>query len=214
MSRNNQTNHSFMPTHLSSYSSSDSELSSVEQNFFIFNIFFNYSSEIPPPTQEQSLLAVSNLKDVMKKKKKRRHSHRRSSSIRRSSNKSKETPHPREVDAHPIVSEQDLTDDSTQTNTKSETPKESSKRKSKSSGEYQDLSHLEKPKSKRWRISKNVRSVPVDQLPKKKFHSDSKRREYVVLGRLNSLEPIDNKEEQMTEEEKKRRSRELARELY
>ncbi|CAL2040980.1 unnamed protein product [Caenorhabditis brenneri] len=219
MSRNNQTNLPLTPC-CSTTSSSSSEMKSV-QNYFTINISFNYATA---PPQNPDLATISNLigqqiKELVQKKK--QSSRRRSSSSRRSSEKtSKEVTCTPEVRAPPRTEEkdctnEDVTQEERETGETSEIPRMSSLKKSKYSCEYQDLTAFKKPKVRYQLVpSKNVKPVPEDELPKKKYSTDRKRREYVVLGRLNSIEPIEDKDEVMKEEERKRRSRELARELY
>ncbi|PIC35275.1 hypothetical protein B9Z55_014685 [Caenorhabditis nigoni] len=219
MSRN--TNHSLVPAVQSS--SSTSELSSpksIHQHFYTVNISFNYSTPTPAPPQnpEEALPMISRLvgqqmKDLFKEERRKRSS--RSKSTPRSRRLSKEASFPPEVDALPIVSE-DLPDDVTQQDTEESEMVEIPtryKRKSKES-DYQDLTGINRKVRFRLVPSKRVKPVPEDQLPEKKFNKDKKRREYVELGKLHSLEPIPDQTDDEKRAEAKRRSRELARELY
>ncbi|CAO4374618.1 unnamed protein product [Caenorhabditis nigoni] len=219
MSRN--TNHSLVPAVQSS--SSTSELSSpksIHQHFYTVNISFNYSTPAPAPPQnpEEALPMISRLvgqqmKDLFKEERRKRSS--RSKSTPRSRRLSKEASFPPEVDALPIVSE-DLPDDVTQQDTEESEMVEiptRHKRKSKES-DYQDLTGINRKVRFRLVPSKRVKPVPEDQLPEKKFNKNKKRREYVELGKLHSLEPIPDQTEDEKRAEAKRRSRELARELY
>lgn len=75
------------------------------------------------------------------------------------------------------------------------------KKKSVGSSEYQDLHGIHKlqasqtpSKPRKYRLvpSKNLKPIPEDQLPKKKFAGERKRREYVELGTMNSVEVVES----------------------
>ncbi|UMM29676.1 hypothetical protein L5515_011921 [Caenorhabditis briggsae] len=219
-------NHSLVPVVQSS--SSTSELSSpksIHQHFYTVNISFNYSTpaQAPPQNAEEALPMISRLvgqqmKDLFKEEKKRRNSSSaRRKSTRSSRRLSKEASFPPEVDALPIpIVSEDLPDDVTQQDTEeSEMVEIPTRNKPKpKESEYQDITGITRKVRFRLVPSKRVKPVPEDQLPEKKFNKDKKRREYVELGKLHSLEPIQDQTEDEKRAKAKRRSRELARELY
>lgn len=107
-----------------------------------------------------------------------------------------------------MTTQQSLEDDDTQ---RENVPLEK-KKKGKYSSEYANLL-VEKPTRYRLVPSKNVKVVPEDELPKKKFDKDRKRREYVEIGKLYSKEPIIDESEVLKKEKgnTKRRSKETDR---
>ncbi|EFO93226.1 hypothetical protein CRE_10043 [Caenorhabditis remanei] len=225
MSRNNDL---VSTNSTSSTSQLESPPRGVQQNFYTINISFNYSTQpnapaAPEQNPEQLLPVISNLiaqqiRDLKKQEQRRKRRSRRSSS--RTSRPSKEDLFSSENDCEPMESTQrdvSMVDDVTQKSSvplENSTKRMSKKKASKYSNEYQDLSEIQKKVKYRLVPSKNVKAVPEDELPKKKYNNDRKRREYVVLGRLNSLEVVSERDEEQKKEDAKRRSRELAKELY
>ncbi|CAA94303.2 Reverse transcriptase domain-containing protein [Caenorhabditis elegans] len=176
---------------------------SITNNFLTVTVNFNYDPSNPsePPTkvlEKMSDLIGQQIANLQKGK-----------APKANDDKSKGSMPTVEFSrTQSMTTQQSLEDDDTQ---RENVPLEK-KKKGKYSSEYANLL-VEKPTRYRLVPSKNVKVVPEDELPKKKFDKDRKRREYVEIGKLYSKEPIIDESEVLKKEKgnTKRRSKETDR---